>query len=152
MQCEEVLEKLSAFYDQELDLAGSVEIERHLDTCRSCVDALDRMSQLSQQLRSDAPYYPAPDRLREQLTRAAGKGAGKRRMESSGFGVAMRGWLVAAAAMIIVAGGTWIFATHRAADGGASMEQEVVSSHIRSLMANHLTDVASTDIVVEAVF
>jgi mycothiol system anti-sigma-R factor len=145
MQCEEVLEKLSAFHDNELDLASSVEIERHLDTCSSCVDALDKMSQLSQLLRSDAPYYPAPDRLRERVSQAAWKSAGKRRMESRGFGVAARSWLGAAAALIVVAGGTWIFATHQVADSGASMEREVVSSHIRSLMANHLTDVASTD-------
>src|SRR5689334_4624786 len=100
MQCDEVLEKLSAFHDNELDLASSVEIERHLDTCPGCVDALDRMDQLSQRLRSDAPYYPAPDHLRERVSQAAWKGAGKRRMESSGFGVALRTWLGAAAAAI----------------------------------------------------
>jgi anti-sigma factor (TIGR02949 family) len=145
MQCEEVLQKLSAFHDHELDLAGSVEIERHLDTCPGCVDALDRMSQLSARLRADAPYYPAPDRLRERVSQAAWKGAGQRRRAKSGFGVGLRSWLGAAAAVIVVAGGSWILATHHVVDSNASIEQEVVSSHIRSLMANHLTDVASTD-------
>jgi anti-sigma factor RsiW len=53
--------------------------------------------------------------------------------------------VAAAAAVVAVIGGTWMAGTlsrHRAND---EIVREAVSGHVRSLMASHLTDVASTD-------
>jgi mycothiol system anti-sigma-R factor len=145
MLCADVLERLSAFLDDELDPLRSREIQQHLDACPSCSDALGRMKELAERLRAEAPYYPAPDFLRARVSEAAWREASRGRIIGRRVGVAAQGWLRAAAAVIVVVGGAWLFTSLQRQEGLGSIEREVVSSHIRSLMASHLTDVASTD-------
>ena len=145
MQCENVLERLSAFVDDELDPLGSQEIQKHLETCPSCTDALGRMEALAERLHAEAPYYRAPDSLRARVSQAAWREASPGRAPGRRIHLATRGWLSAAAAAVVVIGGTWLFTSLQRQGDFGSMEREAVSSHIRSLMASHLTDVASTD-------
>jgi anti-sigma factor RsiW len=142
MLCGDVLERLSAFLDDELDPLGSREIQQHLDACPTCADSLDRMKGLGTRLRAEAPYYPAPDSLRTRVSQAAWSDASRGRDTGRRIGFVARGWLSAAAALVAVVGGTWLFTSFQRE---GAMEREVVSSHIRSLMASHLMDVASTD-------
>jgi anti-sigma factor RsiW len=145
MQCDDVLEGLSAFLDDELDPLRSREIQEHLDACPSCTDALGGMQELSLRLRAEAPYYPASDSLRTRVTQAAWSDAGRSRATGRRIWAPARGWLGAAAAVVVVGGGMWLVTTRAREDGAGSTASEVVSSHVRSLMASHLTDVASTD-------
>jgi mycothiol system anti-sigma-R factor len=145
MLCDDVLERLSAFLDDELDPLESREIQQHLDGCPSCTDALGRMKDLSGRLREEAPYYRAPDSLRARVSQAAWSEASRGRVAGRRLGSASRGWLGAAAAVMVVVGATWVVTSIQRQEGFGSIEREVVSSHIRSLMASHLTDVASTD-------
>lgn len=145
MRCEEVRENLSAFQDDEVDPVRSQEIGQHVGDCPGCAEALDQMRKLRERLRGEAPYYRASDSLRARVTQAAWSHAGRRRSSERRGSAMVPRWLGAAAAVLVVAGGAWIFASHQAGSGPGSIEAEVVSSHIRSLMASHLTDVASTD-------
>jgi anti-sigma factor RsiW len=54
-------------------------------------------------------------------------------------------WLSAAAAVAVVIGGTWLITTLPSQRADDESAREVVSGHVRSLMASHLNDVTSTD-------
>jgi anti-sigma factor RsiW len=72
------------------------------------------------------------------------RAAGVRDRPRSRFAVRPWRWLSTAAAILTVAGGTW-WLTARPDLAMDLAAREAVSGHIRSLMASHLTDVASTD-------
>jgi anti-sigma factor (TIGR02949 family) len=52
LRCEEALRLLAAYIDRELDHEPSEEVERHLETCRSCCSRADFERQLKSQLES----------------------------------------------------------------------------------------------------
>jgi anti-sigma factor RsiW len=145
MLCEDVLERLSAFQDDELDPVRSREIQQHLDGCLNCTDALGQMKELAERLRAEAPYYRAPDSLRARVAQAAWSDASRGRVSGRRIGATAQVWLAAAAAVMVLVGGTWLLTSLQRQEGPGSIQREVVSSHIRSLMASHLTDIVSTD-------
>ena len=142
MVCREVMDRISPFLDDELDPVASREVSRHLESCPDCAAAFDRQRKLSESLRRDLEYHPAPDVLRARVVREV-HAAVKREGAHARPAPSWR-WLSAAAAVIAVVGGTWI-ATLPRVDADELTAREAVSGHIRSLMADHLTDVASTD-------
>ena len=145
MECRDVLDRLSPFLDDELDPVVSREIARHLETCPSCAAALARQQELSEGLRNQVEYHRAPDLLRARVLRDS-RGAVRRddRARAPVVTSPWR-WMSAVAAVAVVAAGAWLaIAVPRASEIDATT-REAVSSHIRSLMAEHLEDVASTD-------
>jgi len=144
MVCREVMDRLSPFLDDELDPLASREVSSHLASCPSCAAAFERQRRLSESLRRDLEYHRAPDLLRARVMRDT-RAAVRRQGASSRPSAPSWRWLGAAAAVITVVGGTWMVATLPRGRGDDATVREAVSGHIRSLMANHLTDVASTD-------
>jgi len=132
MNCEAAKELLGAYFDDELDLVNGLEIEKHLRDCAACASALERQQALRSAIRAQAPYYPAPPELRRRLRAARG--------ESQRRWLAPQ-WSLAVAAALALAVVVWQVAPR----GGPAVEQEVVAAHVRSLQANHLMDVPSTD-------
>src|SRR5437867_2802917 len=144
MVCQEVMDRLSPYLDDELDPVASREVSRHLESCPSCAAALDRQRALSESLRRDLEYHRAPDLLRARVMRDA-RAAVRREGARSRPTAAPWRWLSVAAAAIAVAGGTWLLTTLPLDRANDALAREVVAGHVRSLMADHLTDVASTD-------
>jgi mycothiol system anti-sigma-R factor len=145
MECREVLDRLTPFLDNELDPVASREVSRHLESCPTCAAAFARQKQLSETMRHGLEYQRAPELLRARVlrdVRAAGRGDAARAPRATGL--AWR-WVSVAASLVVVTGGVWLATSlpYMAARDGVI--REAVSSHVRSLMANHLTDVASTD-------
>lgn len=126
MSCREARDLLHGYLDGELDLAAALDFERHLRGCPACERALANQKILRSAIRSQAPYFKAPASL-------------KRRVRP----VRWAPMLALAAALVLMLAGTWI--TLRARQGSDLVALEVVSGHVRSLMANHLTDVPSSD-------
>ena len=126
---------IDGYFDGELDLAHSLEVERHLPTCAACRDELESRQVVREAVRAGSLYHRAPPPLRRQL-RAAIAGQG---WPAASFtlraGYALAACLLLAALMVVF----W----RPSAD--APLTQAVVDSHVRSLMAAHLFDVASTD-------
>jgi mycothiol system anti-sigma-R factor len=144
MVCREVIDRISAFLDDELDPVASREVAQHLDSCPDCAAALDRRRALGESLRRDLEYHRAPDLLRARVVRAT---RGTDRIADAGSRLATPSWrwLSAVAAVITVIGATWFASTLPRDSESDRTAREAISGHIRSLMADHLTDVASTD-------
>jgi len=132
MSCERVERDLGAYVDRELDVEGSMAIRDHLGTCAACRRQAAEHEALGRLVRA-APYYSAPDRLRARVSAQTRRSTSMRRILT---------W-AAAAVLVLSAGGG--IAVWRSASTGNAIADEVVNSHVRSLMANHLFDVQSTD-------
>ncbi len=146
MSCQEAGGLRNAYVDGELDLLRTLEFEEHLKGCVDCRAACDQYETLRRLVQTPGIYFEAPEGLEQKIrvrvreaTAGQAKGA-KRRMLPM-----WRPFAVAASiAVLLVLTTVWLTLLRRPS-GTESLAQEVVSSHIRSLMANHLTDVASSD-------
>jgi anti-sigma factor (TIGR02949 family) len=139
VECREVEELLGAYLDGELEPAVSTSVRDHTDTCAACRQRLANLESIGRMVRR-APYYQAPDGLRARVMQARARSA------------TTPHWLAWAAAAVVVASltGSIVFvrSSKRAAQGPDRVDavaQEVVSSHVRALMGEHLFDVRSTD-------
>lgn len=142
MNCQEVQDLLHGYVDGELEVVKSLEIERHLQACQACGQAYGRQRALRSALQNSALYYPPPVAL-EKRVRAAVRHAAR-----GGARLPMWPWrwLGVAASLAVAAVMLWQLvplASRSSAD--ARLTQELIASHVRSLLASHLTDVASAD-------
>jgi len=150
MTCETERQRLTAYLDGELELTGALELERHLDECPACAAALAAQRALSDAIGdADLRYHPTPLQ-RERLRRALRRGAVELAAESGNAGSGLLGRrLRSLAALLAVAVGAWSLgrfgpgSPSRPEPGGVG--DEVVASHVRSLLGGHPEDVISTD-------
>ena len=145
MSCSEARELMHAYLDGELDLAASLGIEKHLEGCAECAASFSRLRALQSLLRDPELSYQPPASLRKAVE---GKFRGRRTEgESTPWAAWMPGLRLSTAAaflglILVTAGLLWILPRSRS---NAPAANEVLASHVRSLMADHLTDVGSTD-------
>ena len=147
MNCQQIEKLIHAYHDGELDIGATVRVDEHLADCPRCAALLRNLSSLSAVLRNDALRFQAPPALRERI-RAATAQAAEAESEAEVDTVTRQPWLrhsgwAIAAAIAIVGLILALQIPRRRADD--RMIAEITSSHVRSLMANHLMDVASTD-------
>jgi anti-sigma factor RsiW len=135
MSCELVERDLDAYLDRELDAEASALVREHVRTCAGCRRQLAERETLSRLVRG-APYYSAPDRLRARVLLG----------QSTRSNSARRVLTWAAAAVLVLSVGAGLTLWRTASSRGDAIADEVVNSHVRSLMANHLFDVQSTDL------
>ena len=140
MSCEHAQTVLHGYLDGELDAARASEFERHLESCPDCLSALEAQETLRSALQRAQLYESAPlalrSKIRANLPAASGSKFGFRRLQL--------GWLAAAAAILLVASIGWRMMPSVNQDDRYQVA-EMVDAHLRSLQANHLTDVTSTD-------
>ena len=144
MSCETTRPLIEAYVDGELDLVRAVEIEQHLQSCAACTRVYRNQQALHTALVSAAGalYYTAPAGLQKRIQASVRKAEPDRAIRR------LPPWrafsLVAAMAVLLLA--SWgVLRAASAPTGDALLTQEVIAGHVRSLQANHLGDVISTD-------
>ena len=142
MTCEDARLLLHAHLDGELDAARDLEVAQHLEGCLECSREFERARAMRSRLRSGEFHYAAPAGLEARVRSAL---ASERRSVRTATPRRMRWSLIAAplalAALLLV-----MFAPSMMRPAASDLiAQEVAASHVRSLMASHLIDVASTD-------
>lgn len=141
MECEEAQELLSVYSDGELDLMRSLELETHLTQCVVCSEKFKTFGALHNLTASTSLYYSAPQALRDRIQTSLLK----ENAAAKKWPVKNLQWLAYAASFALVFFLGWLTAAVRPAGNGENVQDEILSSHVRSLMPGHLTDVLSSD-------
>lgn len=141
MTCQETKPLLHAFADGELDLTRSLEIENHLQECQTCAQVNEEIRGLGLLLKgASARFTPSPN-FEKRLRAAVRREANEKPARQSWWRWAM---LAASVAVLVLAVSTMVAILNRPS-ADTLVGQEVLSSHVRSLMAQHLMDVLSSD-------
>ena len=145
MECSAVRKLLTAVVDGELDLRESADVESHLESCAACRAEFEAERALRGAVGRSASYFRAPAALEARLkaalppTSAAHASVPPRRFWQWQWPIAVG----ALATMFAVAATIGLYTTLPGVD--ERIGEEIVSSHVRSLLANHAVDVASSD-------
>ena len=143
MTCEDARTLVHAYVDGELDVVRSLEVEAHLTSCVACARGEASLRALRTALSNGALYHEAPAGL-ERRVRAAVRDA--RRVEGGrSFVLRHYGWGGAAAAAVLLVAIIVRGVLPTGPSAGDLSAREVVDDHLRSLTANHLTDVLSSN-------
>lgn len=137
MTCDEAEILLHALIDGELDAGHAREVEAHIAGCASCAASLAAYRQMSRTIADADLRYTAPLSLRRKIEASLPKAqAPSRRSVLKGFAMGSAVSALAATGLVAIV---------LRNDDEQRIMSEVVSAHLRSLQAGHLTDVISTD-------
>ena len=139
MECKDLQELLHRYVDNELPPELRREAEAHIERCIDCGQLVQEELTWQQAVRRAGTYYTAPDTVRHHIAGMT------RRAALSAAAPRWRGWAMAASLLLAVALSSSVTAFLVAPNPQTPLEQEIVAGHVRSLMADHLTDVASSD-------
>lgn len=142
MEHQALRQLLPAYVDNELGIAETLAIEEHLAGCADCERDCANQRLVKDMLKKYAAYEQAPEHLAKAIFPASQTGKPTvRKIRPRDIGWFNMG--LAVASVCIAAAGSAYF-LGLAADA-RPLTQEIVTSHIRSLQANHLFDIASSD-------
>lgn len=128
---------LGGLVDGELDAANTALVEAHVARCEACREELERLQAVRSLLQIEGVRDRAPQSLTRRiasLPELAPKAANQNRVPS---------WLAPGVVGALAASlATISFVTPATT---AAVDQDLVSSHVRSLQPGHLTDVQTTN-------
>ena len=148
MKCQECYDYIDAYIDNELDISATILVKQHLRDCFRCQQLLEARKAVGALLDNPQVSFEAPDSLFEKIQSVlpAARSDVKQRSGSRVFIPWFTVPLALAATIAVMLGLLFLnqggmFDRSR----GNALAQDVISSHVRSLLATHLLDVPSTD-------
>lgn len=129
----EVQRLLDAYLDDELELATSLAVAAHVDSCEACTQWLAARRKLVNQLKTANLRYREPPGLQQRLQRA----------HFSRLSAANVAWPVSLAAGLLLGVGGFLFGY--LAPHGANVSSQLVAAHVRSALSANAVDVVSSD-------
>jgi anti-sigma factor RsiW len=145
MPCAETL-RTQAYFDGELGAGQAAEVERHLVTCADCASLLADLSATRRLIREEAPYHRADPALRRRITaRLRREDHGGRPSVASWLGVDRRFLAGLAGGALATALAASLVLVAAAPFAPSPLVSDLMNAHLRSMMSDHLVDVASSD-------
>ncbi|MBI3517512.1 MAG: anti-sigma factor [Proteobacteria bacterium] len=141
MGCDAVAAEVHPYLDDQLEPDRVGRIQEHLRGCAACTQLYERQRAMNSVIRQHAHYYTAPKHLARSIRsnlRTLAEAERPRRRNAWG-------WFASGAAFASAATLAVSLSLLQPGPRGGGLEQELIAAHVRSLMANHLTDVASSD-------
>lgn len=139
MDCDEARPLCDAVVDGAIDEATRAAFQNHLRSCAGCLQHYTAARSWSDVVRRHGRAYPAPAGLAARIEAALPQPLPKR---LSWWRSWRRAWTPSLASAVIAAGLTLWIATPAE---HPRLGEEMVAAHVRSLLVDHLTDVASSD-------
>jgi anti-sigma factor RsiW len=139
--CAEAAPVLSAYFDRELDVATSLGIEGHVRDCQRCSATLRNHDALRSSMSSASLVFAPPRDLEARIRRAGRREIMRQELRVQPWWQ----WSAASLAAVLAAALSWSIAANRAESPDQRALSELVASHVRSLMVDHLVDVESSD-------
>ncbi len=138
MNCDETSVLMHALIDGELDAGHAREVEAHIVACPDCAARLREFHELRKVMMPASLRYAAPAGLRASIEGKlpAPPATTSRRSLVKGFALGAGVSAIAASGLLVMV---------MRSDDQSRILGEVVSAHLRSLQAQHLTDVPSSD-------
>jgi anti-sigma factor RsiW len=128
---------LGGLVDGELDAANVALVEAHVARCEACREALERLQAVRSLLASDGVRHEAPDGLRRRIAELPELSPARAPRRLPGWlAPGVGGALAAALAMVAFTGPL---------QQQSALDQQIISSHVRSLQPGHLIDVQTSN-------
>jgi len=147
MNCAESEILLHALIDGELDAGHARQVEAHVATCSACAEKLASFRAMRKAMSGAALKEAAPPHLRSRIEQSLTPPAPAAVPARSFFRPTRRwffgGFALGAGLSAAVAAG--IVLTIVPKNKGQEIADDLLSAHLRSLQANHLLDVATSD-------
>jgi anti-sigma factor RsiW len=140
MDCVESALWIDAYIDGELEPGLAEQMESHVRGCAACATRIEERRRLVATLSTGTGYRPVPREVRALVVESLGL-ARPTRPRAPAWA-----WLSLAACVLLTGVAAWLTVRHPPAmPWESTLVRDAVSSHIRSLMALHLADIAVSD-------
>ncbi|HJP68288.1 MAG TPA: anti-sigma factor [Sphingomicrobium sp.] len=128
---------LGGLIDGELDAANTALVEAHVARCEGCREELDRLQAVRNLLHAEGVRHSTPETLSRQIASMH---------ELSPAANDNRPWSLLASAVIGALAASLALVTFvTPAQQQSVIDDQIISSHVRSLQPGHLTDVQTTN-------